>query len=288
MRPADRKNASGIDAAARQREIEDALKADFNQAAVVSPNMDPERLQQITAAFEGKPPPPLSPKIETPVPKSNSFTSARVDSTVDPSARKKEIEEALKADFGAAKTVNRQKEIEAVFEGRLPVQAKRGVSPVHDPFAVNSLPSAPPASVDDVLKAEMKAVEALKSTQDPSIKAAEEALLGPKILSIQDILKAEMEAANQLKKTSGVSNGAPVTPVSSQYQGVAPKSEESTKGKSKPEKKIEMAATSHDEEKKPKKKRKRNRNKNKNKSSEGGVNESDTSSINGSIKKEDL
>lgn len=273
------KRDAGIDAAARQQEIENALKADFSQATSKSANADFEKQRLIEAIFEGKVPSSLSSSkktIQEPISKSSTSPNVNGSLAVDPIARQKEIEEALKADFSAAaKTVDQQQRVEAVFEGKLQVKSKRAAVEMEDPFAVNSPPRASPVSVEDVLKAEMNAAKSLKTNQAKSSNSAEEALLSPKTVSIHDILKEEMEAAKRLKKSVGTNSA-----LSQQPQDISVKSDEIIRNggitKRNAESIGEAQDTSSEDQKKQKRKRKWKRNKNKSKPTEDNKNDSST------------
>lgn len=225
---------------------------------------------------------------------------------IDPLARQKEIEEALKAEFSAAaSTTDRQQQIEAIFEGKVQVQSKRPSTPFYDPFSVSGSsgikkPKSPPSSVEDVLAAEMNAVKALKTNlgKDPAIKAAEEVLKGPKTVSIHDILKAEMDAAKMMKKTSTGSEAdtALSAPLSNgSLKKGAPASEQKeelqdTKSKGKMENKIQTGNDNETgnptSEEKPQNKKRKRKKKNKNKSDavDAAVNGLSNTQINGQEK----
>ena len=135
--------------------------------------------------------------------------------------RQREIEDAMKADYGAAGAASgRQELIEAVFERKRKLETSPHVEQ-SDPFAVESHPLS--LSVDEVLQAEMIAAKALISTEspDPAEKSKMESSGAiadplansngptptaiPSPSSIGQVLQAEMEAAKTLKSTKPTS-----------------------------------------------------------------------------------
>lgn len=204
---------SAVAASVRQKEIEDALKADFSSVAQTKPNDgEDERRQQIEAVMEGR-------KLATELKASQSFTNvvdktpvdkSPVDSPPNPAAsRQKDIEDALKADFNAAASKSagmddyRRKQVEAVLEGRVQVETGRSPSQAqHDPFDVRQMSggkSHPPGpSVDEVLQAEMAAANSLKVDNASSATS----LTDESKPSVQDVLQAELEAAQKMKEAA--------------------------------------------------------------------------------------